>query len=1430
MAQINFKQVLPPAPAPQIIPVFSEVDQGSIAYADVDGINGLDVLVTGSNNADEPIAKLYINDGSGNYSEKIGTPFVGVTQGSVAFADIDLNGTQDVLITGFDGTNRIAKLYTNDGNANFIDEGSIAIFGVAQSAITFADFDGQNGPDVLVTGISAGGNQTKSLYINDGDGNFSNVNAANIAVLAAVNRGAVDAADIDGDGDVDLVITGDENLSNAPVTEIYLNDGNADFTKLTGTTFVGVEDSDVAFADLNGDNTHDLLISGFNSSGNPITKLYTNEIVSGNATFTEMSTTIDALGFSSFAIADVDGQNGSDVLLTGSSTGGSSPVSKLYINDGAGNFTLESGTAFTNVFRGAVALLDLDGDNDQDLVISGRKSDGNPITEIFGNDGAGAFTLATGTPFIGVRLSAADFADIDGNGSQDVLITGRNKDNVSVAKLYTNDGNGSFVEVTGTPFTGVGDSDVAFADVDGINGPDVIITGVTNPFPFNYLTKFYTNNGSGVFTEETGAPFTGLGFGSISFADVDGVNGLDVVITGQNNAASPVTELYTRDGLGDYSAAGTFTDITKSSTAFADMDGENGPDLIISGENSTGTETTELYINNGSGGFSLDTGTPFEPVKNSAIAVGDVVGNSGLDVLITGTDGSGDPVTKLYANNGTVGNPTFTEVGGTPFEVVDNGSVAIADIDGVDGNDIIISGENSSGEYITKLYINDGSGNFTEVTNLPFDGAFQGNISLADVDSDGLIDVLITGRNNAGINISKLYRNVTDFIEPNITSAPTASVEENVTSSFYTATADKQVTFTLGTSKDEEFFKINGGQLSFLNAADFENPQDANTDNVYLIDLIATDQANNVVTEPVAITVTNVDDVDPTITSGATASVPENTTGTIYTATADEAVTYSFGSSKDEALFTLSTDAISFTSAPDFETPLDANADNEYLIDLIATDNNGNSSTKEVAVTVTDVVEAGPVITSPATATVAENVTGTVYTATADIAATFSLGDSKDEARFSISNGAISFDSAPDFEAPLDTNGDNIYLLDLIATDGDDNSTTKAISITVTDVDEGGPVITSPATATVEENVTGTVYTATADVTATFSLGDSKDEAQFSITNGAISFDSAPDFETPLDANGDNIYLLDLIATDGDENSTTKAISITVTDVDEAGPVITSPATATVEENVTGTVYTATADVTATFSLGDSKDEAQFSISNGVISFDSAPDFETPLDANGDNIYLLDLIATDGDENSTTKAISITVTDVDESGPTITSSASVSVEENVTGTVYTATTDVAASFSLDSNKDGALFNISSDAISFKTAPDFEAPADANADNVYQVDLIATNGEGFSTTKAISITVTNVEEEPLSNSDEILGKIYPNPVQNTLFIQPVNMSKDALIRITDIAGRLQKTINYGGYEQEVDVSDLEAGVYMLKISSNGKQMLLKFIKE
>jgi hypothetical protein len=101
----------------------------------------------------------------------------------------------------------------------------------------------------------------------------------------------------------------------------------------------------------------------------------------------------------------------------------------------------------------------------------------------------------------------------------------------------------------------------------------------------------------------------------------------------------------------------------------------------------------------------------------------------------------------------------FTELTGTPFDGVRFSSIAFADVNGDGLEDVLITGLNSSGERISKLYTNDGMGNFSEMMDTPFDGVDQGSIAFADVNGDGHEDVFITGLNSSCERIAKLYIN-----------------------------------------------------------------------------------------------------------------------------------------------------------------------------------------------------------------------------------------------------------------------------------------------------------------------------------------------------------------------------------------------------------------------------------------------------------------------------------------------------------------------------------------------------------------------------------------------------------------------------------------------------------------------------------------------
>ena len=305
-----------------------------------------------------------------------------------------------------------------------------------------------------------------------------------------------------------------------------------------------------------------------------------------------------------------------------------------------------------------------------------------------------------------------------------------------------------------------------------------------------------------------------------------------------------------------------------------------------------------------------------------------------------------------------------------------------------------------------------------------------------------------------------------------------------------------------------------------------------------------------------------------------------------------------------------------------------------------------------------------PTFTSPNTASVPENTTAVMTVTTTDPdggAPTYSVTGGADLAKFSIvaGTGALSFITPPNFEVPTDSNADNVYVVQVTANDGAGGITNQTISVTVTNVDEA-PNFTSSATPSVPENTTAVVTVNAVDpegATVTYAKTGGADAAKFSLdTNtGALAFLSAPNFEAPTDAGANNVYDVQVTATDQTAHSTVQNIAVTVTDVNEA-PTITSTNTASVPENTTAvkTVTATDPDTTPafntlTYSIVGGADQLKFAIgsSSGVLTFVSAPNFEVPTDANADNDYIVQVQVTDG-ANPVTQTITVTVTNVNE--------------------------------------------------------------------------------------------------------------------------------------------------------------------------------------
>ncbi len=365
------------------------------------------------------------------------------------------------------------------------------------------------------------------------------------------------------------------------------------------------------------------------------------------------------------------------------------------------------------------------------------------------------FTDITETAGVGDRGhgKGVAFADFDGDGDYDLYVSNKGGENI----LYRNDGNGIFVNVSAMVGKGVADPGMSmgsvFADIDNDGDKDLyIVKGGRYEIEANRLLL----NEGGKFVDVTKR----AGVGSkdftyaAAFADVDNDGYLDLYLA--NYGVGARNTLYRNNG------DGTFTDITDSAGAgdrswswgaiFGDVNGDGFQDLYVVNGRYPAGEPNHLFLNNGDGtfqDFSRESGT------ND--------GNWGLGAVFADVDNDGD--LDLYVSNYIGPNKLFINDGSGHFEdmseaagLADNGwgkGPSFGDVDH-DGDLDLYEGDC---KFANKLYLNDGTGIFTDVTDqipiLKNETVRTKGTAFADIDDDGDLDLYVV---NWGTS-NRLYRN-----------------------------------------------------------------------------------------------------------------------------------------------------------------------------------------------------------------------------------------------------------------------------------------------------------------------------------------------------------------------------------------------------------------------------------------------------------------------------------------------------------------------------------------------------------------------------------------------------------------------------------------------------------------------------------------------
>ena len=328
------------------------------------------------------------------------------------------------------------------------------------------------------------------------------------------------------------------------------------------------------------------------------------------------------------------------------------------------------------------------------------------------------------------------------------------------------------------------------------------------------------------------------------------------------------------------------------------------------------------------------------------------------------------------------------------------------------------------------------------------------------------------------------------------------------------------------------------------------------------------------------------------------------------------------------------------------------------------------------------------------------------------------------------------------------------------------------LTINVIDVDEV-PVpdilrITGETSHEYEENGTEAVgeYTVAAGGDATpgaWSL-EGADASSFRLTGSGttrmLEFASAPDYEDPMGGadNDSNTYEVTLKVTDRNARDVvgTFGVRVKVTNVSELGTLAGSRGFPHAEGDTdTGETYTLSGgDGTSTVRwMLDGADASQFRLDgtsmSKMLEFKSAPDYEMPADADTDNTYMVTVKAEAGGEMAMVE-VSVTVTDVSEVGTLAGSSGFPHAEGGTdTGETYTLSggDGSTVSWMLD-GADASQFMLDGTGMSrmlkFRSAPDYEMPADADTNNIYMVTVKADAGSEMEMVE-VSVTVIDVDE-------------------------------------------------------------------------------------
>ncbi|NML65656.1 hypothetical protein HHL22_10610 [Hymenobacter sp. RP-2-7] len=803
----------------------------AVVFGDVDGDGDLDLLITNRGNNTVSV-RLNGGNATGSNAGSFGNGqnvAVGTNPASLVLGDVDSDGDLDMLVANSGASTVSVRLNGGDAtgsNTGVFSNGSDAVVGSGPSGVALGDIDGDGDLDLLATNYY---DNTVSVRLNGGDatgsatGVFSN---GTTSVVGASPQHLV-VGDVDGDGDLDFIAAN----SGAGTLSVRLNGGDA-----TGsasgifssgqTVMVGANPYSVALADIDADGDLDLLAAN-KGSASVTTRLNGGDATGSNTGAFDAGTTV-SVGTSPYwvAVADLDSDGDLDFVTANQ---GSSTVSvRLNGSDASGTstgvFTAPSNTSEVTVGTSpyCVALGDIDGDGDLDVATANQGS--NTATVQFNLPPApiiSSFTPTngpTGTSITinGANLSGATTITFTGTSSNTTTsgytITGQEGTqitgivvpsgaNTGVISVTTPSGTTSTANLTLANFTVTSPYIASFAPSSGVAGTRVTVqggnlTGLSSLRLNGVDATASISNNTGtslVFTVPaaaaasgtstvTGPAGTGTSTGFTVLLRVASTSpAANARAASRTNSALSLTfseavtsssaanlRVYSaqRGGrrAGTVSVSGAVVSFAAQGSA-ASQDFASGEVVSVSvpasvrsaGDVAAGKRVyqfTTATAGSGRGVFHLGS-TLKAGYAPTTIVAGDIDGDGDLDLL---TGAAGIVIHRNGKNNSGTNVGTFNSTADTSISVA-AADLALGDVDGDGDLDIVAASGNGSFAVSVLLNGGDNTGSNTGVFGSPAVatvGLGPTSVVLADVDGDGDLDLLAacSGSNSISIRLN----------------------------------------------------------------------------------------------------------------------------------------------------------------------------------------------------------------------------------------------------------------------------------------------------------------------------------------------------------------------------------------------------------------------------------------------------------------------------------------------------------------------------------------------------------------------------------------------------------------------------------------------------------------------------------------------------